>query len=69
MGRYRSFYREECIDTMNNAYLVSEWALIRRNELVNIPDQLEIHPEKRDIPHYLKLMELGGKNSTLRLPS
>ncbi len=45
MGRYRSFYREECIDTMNNAYLVSEWALIRRNELVNIPDQLEIHPD------------------------
>lgn len=30
---------------MNNAYLVSEWALIRRNELVNIPDQLEIHPD------------------------
>lgn len=26
-------------------YLVSEWALIRRNELVDIPDQLAIHPD------------------------
>lgn len=26
-------------------YLVSEWALIRRNELVDIPDQLVIHAD------------------------
>lgn len=30
---------------MGDAYLVSKWALIRRNELVDIPDQLEIHPD------------------------
>lgn len=30
---------------MKNDYLVSEWALIRRNELVDIPNQLEIHPD------------------------
>lgn len=30
---------------MQDGFLVSEWALIRRNELVDIPDQLEIHPD------------------------
>ena len=30
---------------MRENYLVSEWALIRRNELVDIPDQLVIHPD------------------------
>ena len=35
-GRYR-IVREN--------YLVSEWALIRRNELVDIPGQFEIHPD------------------------
>lgn len=30
---------------MSDAYLVSKWALIRRNELVDIPDKLEIHPD------------------------
>lgn len=30
---------------MENIYLVSKWALIRRNELVDIPDQIEIHPD------------------------
>lgn len=30
---------------MRETYLVSEWALIRRNELVDIPEQLEIHPD------------------------
>ncbi|MDE5932884.1 MAG: hypothetical protein K2H40_10455 [Lachnospiraceae bacterium] len=28
-----------------DVYLVSKWALIRRNELVDIPDKLEIHPD------------------------
>ncbi len=28
---------------MKNTYLISEWALIRRNELVDIPDCFEIH--------------------------
>ncbi len=46
---------------MRENYLVSEWALIRRNELVDIPGQFEIHPVKEDIPHYLKLLELGNK--------
>lgn len=26
-------------------FLVSKWALIRRNELVDIPEKLEIHPD------------------------
>lgn len=30
---------------MRDMYLVSKWALIRRNELVDIPDRLEIHPD------------------------
>lgn len=30
---------------MSNAFLISKWALIRRNELVDIPDKLEIHPD------------------------
>ena len=30
---------------MRDIYLVGEWALIRRNELVDIPDRLEIHPD------------------------
>ena len=30
---------------MRDVYLVSKWALIRRNELVDIPDKLEIHPD------------------------
>lgn len=30
---------------MGKKYLVSEWALIRRNELVDIPDQLAIYPD------------------------
>lgn len=30
---------------MRENYLVSEWALIRRNELVDIPNQLVIHPD------------------------
>ncbi|MDE6169168.1 MAG: hypothetical protein K2G28_12020, partial [Acetatifactor sp.] len=30
---------------MEETYLVSEWALIRRNELVDIPDQFVIHPD------------------------
>lgn len=30
---------------MENTYLVSKWALIRRNELVDIPDALNIHPD------------------------
>ncbi len=30
---------------MRDDYLVSKWALIRRNELVDIPDELEIHPD------------------------
>ncbi|MBD5458010.1 MAG: hypothetical protein HDR27_05485 [Lachnospiraceae bacterium] len=30
---------------MRDVYLVSKWALIRRNELVDIPDELEIHPD------------------------
>lgn len=30
---------------MRDTYLVSEWALIRRNELTDIPGELEIHPD------------------------
>lgn len=30
---------------MKDMYLVSKWALIRRGELVDIPDQLDIHPD------------------------
>lgn len=30
---------------MSDTYLVSKWALVRRNELVDIPDKLEIHPD------------------------
>lgn len=30
---------------MNDNYLVSKWALIRRNELVDIPAKLDIHPD------------------------
>lgn len=30
---------------MRNELLISKWALIRRNELVDIPDKLEIHPD------------------------
>ncbi len=30
---------------MKDLYLVSRWALIRRNELVDIPDHFEIHPD------------------------
>lgn len=34
---------------MRENYLVSEWALIRRNELVDIPGQFEIHPDLPDV--------------------
>lgn len=30
---------------MKDLYLVSKWALIRRNELVDIPGHFEIHPD------------------------
>ena len=30
---------------MNNNFLVSKWALIRRNELVDIPNEFAIHPD------------------------
>jgi hypothetical protein len=30
---------------MGNGYIINEWALVRRNELVDIPDQLDIHPD------------------------
>ena len=30
---------------VRDEYLVSKWALIRRNELVDIPDRLKIHPD------------------------
>lgn len=30
---------------MGDALLISKWALIRRNELVDIPDKLNIHPD------------------------
>lgn len=30
---------------MKDTYLVSKWALIRRNELVDVPDKLEIHAD------------------------
>jgi hypothetical protein len=26
-------------------YIIKEWALIRRNEMVDIPDKFEIHPD------------------------
>ena len=30
---------------MENTFIVSRWALVRRNELVDIPDSFEIHPD------------------------
>lgn len=30
---------------MSDALLISQWALIRRNELVDIPDKIDIHPD------------------------
>lgn len=30
---------------MNDTFLISKWALIRRNELADIPENLEIHPD------------------------
>ena len=30
---------------MSDVYLVTKWALIRRNELVDIPEKLEIHSD------------------------
>ena len=30
---------------VKNKYLVSKWALVRRNELVDISDNFEIHPD------------------------
>lgn len=30
---------------MKDTYIVSKWALIRRNELVDVPDKLEIHSD------------------------
>lgn len=30
---------------MSDALLTSRWALIRRNELVHIPDKIEIHSD------------------------
>ena len=30
---------------MTVTYLISKWALIRRNELVDLPDKIEIHPD------------------------
>lgn len=30
---------------MKDTYLISKWALIRRNELVDLPDKLEIHSD------------------------
>lgn len=30
---------------MKDSYLISKWALIRRNELVDLPDKLEIHQD------------------------
>lgn len=32
-------------DKMNDTLLISKWALIRRNELADIPKNLEIHPD------------------------
>ncbi len=37
---------------MSDTLLISKWALARRNELVDIPDKLEIHPDfLQDITH------------------
>lgn len=37
---------------MTDTYLISQWALIRRNELVDLPKRLEIHPDfLRDLSH------------------
>lgn len=30
---------------MNNDYIISKWAIIRRNELVDVPDKFEIHQD------------------------
>lgn len=30
---------------MNNEYLISKWAIIRRNELVDVPEEFEIHQD------------------------
>lgn len=32
-------------DNMNDTLLISKWALIRRKELADIPENLEIHPD------------------------
>lgn len=40
----RPLQRGRC-SVVRDVYLVSKWALIRRNELVDIPDRLEIHPD------------------------
>lgn len=37
---------------MGDTYLISKWALVRRNELVDVPDKVEIHPDfLRDLSH------------------
>lgn len=40
---------------MKDTYLISEWALIRRNELVDVPEQFEIHS---DFLHHLSREDL-----------
>ena len=30
---------------MNNEYIISKWAIIRRNELVDVPEEFEIHQD------------------------
>lgn len=30
---------------MDNGYIINEWALVRRNEMVDIPDGFDIHPD------------------------
>lgn len=49
---------------MSDTLLISQWALIRRNELVDIPDKLEIHPDfLQDISHEAfesAFREIGG---------
>lgn len=51
-------------DDMSEGVLISQWALIRRNELVDIPDKIEIHPDfLQDISHEAfesAFREIGG---------
>lgn len=41
-------------------YIIHEWALIRRNEMVDIPDKIHIHPD------FLKLIERDEFESAFR---